>query len=197
MRISIFMQKFINIMQMDDDMTVSDEEIENLKHVLYFSTITSVRDNDFQSDKSDDDWHYRYANKDIAKKLNEKIYNDLNEEFGIWQPRKNNGSRRISETWSVNRRHVKNVNFEFDFFLRTDYTIKTTFLNFAIYSKRPSMPENIFELFGEIKGYEKNERSYNKNNVFSFFEANNDIINEMYQKIKLELEVINQYLQTE
>jgi hypothetical protein len=165
---------------------------------LYFSTITSVSDNNLQENKSDDDWHYRYANKEIVSKLNDKVYSDFKSEFKLWQPRKNNSSRRISDTWSLHRIYEKDVNFEFDFYLKTDYTIKTTFLNFALYPKKPSTAENIFEIFGELKGYTKNEWGYEKNNVFSFLEAeDNDILNEMYIKIKLEIEFINKTLNAE
>jgi uridine kinase len=198
MRISLFMKQFINVIQIDDDMDVSDAEIDNLKNILYFSTITSVSDNNLQENKSDDDWHYRYANKEIVSKLNDKVYSDFKSEFKLWQPRKNNSSRRISDTWSLHRIYEKDVNFEFDFYLKTDYTIKTTFLNFALYPKKPSTAENIFEIFGELKGYTKNEWGYEKNNVFSFLEAeDNDILNEMYIKIKLEIEFINKTLNAE
>ncbi len=194
MRISLFMQKFINAIQIDDDANVSEEEIENLKNILYFSTITSVSDNNLQADKSDDDWHYRYVNKDIVSKLIEKINGDLNAEFKLWQRRKNNGTQRISDAWSMNQMYAKDVSFEFDFYLKTDYAIKTTFLNFALYPKKPSTAENLFELFGEMNGYTKNEWGYKKNNVFSFLEADSTIINEMYQKIKAEMDFIDKTL---
>ena len=197
MRISLFMKKFINAIQIDDVANISEEEIDNLRNILYFSTITSVSDNNSQEDKSDDDWHYRYVNKDIVSKLNDRLCSDMGLKFRIWQPRKNNNVRRISETSSLLSMCEKNVNFEFDFYLKTDYSIKTTFLNFVLYSKKPSAPQNLFELFGDLKGYFKSDWSYEKNNVVSFIDANDIVLDELYQKIKSEIEFIHQTLVAE
>lgn len=198
MRISLFMKKFIDAIQIDDDENISDEEIDNLINILHFSTITSVSNNNSQEDKSDDDWHYRYVNKDIVSKLNDRLHCELGLEFRIWQPRKNSGFRRISETWSLYQICEKNVNFELDFYLKTDYAIKTTFLNFALYLKKPSTPQNLFELFGNLNGYSKAEWGYEKNNVFSFLEADNsNILNEIFKKIKLEIEFIHKAINAE
>lgn len=190
MRISLFMKKFIDAIQMDDDANISDEEIDNLKNILHFSTITSVSDNNSQADKSDDDWHYRYVNKDIVSNLNDRLRSELGLEFKIWQPRKNNNFRRISETSSLLQMCEKNVNFEIDFYLKTDYTIKTTFLNFVLYSKKPSTPQTLFELFGDLNGYFKTDWGYEKNNIVSFIDANDTVLDELYQKIKSEIEFI-------
>lgn len=162
MRIALFMKKFIDAIQIDDDANISEEEIDNLRNILHFSTITSVSDNNSQEDKSDADWHYRYANKDIVSKLNDRLLRELGLEFRMWQPRKNNSRRRISETSSLLPMCGKNVNFELDFYLKTDYAIKTTFLNFVLYSKKPSAAQDIFELFGDLNGYFKTEWGYEK-----------------------------------
>ena len=192
MRISLFMKKFIDAIQIDDDENISDEEIDNLRNILHFSTITSVSNNNSQEDKSDDDWHYRYVNKDIVSKLNDRLRSELGLEFRIWQPRKNNSFRRISETSSLLPMCEKNVNFELDFYLKTDYAIKTTFLNFVLYSKKPSTHQNLFELFGDLNGYFKSDWGYEKNNIVSFIDADDIVLNELYQKIKSEIEFIHQ-----
>ena len=197
MRISLFMKKFIDAIQIDDDENISDEEIDNLRNILHFSTITSVSNNNSQEDKSDDDWHYRYVNKDIVSKLNDRLRSELGLEFRIWQPRKNNSFRRISETSSLLPMCEKNVNFELDFYLKTDYAIKTTFLNFVLYSKKPSAPQHIFELFGDLNGYFKSDWGYEKNNIVSFIDADDIVLNELYQKIKSEIEFIHQALVAE
>lgn len=195
--ISAFMKKFIDAVQIDDDINISDEELDNLKDILHFSTITSVNDNNSQEDKTDNDWHYRYVNKDIVSKLNNRLSRELGLNFKIWQPRKNNGIRRISETSSLLPMHEKNVNFEFDFYLKTDYAMKTTFLNFALYSKKPSTAQDIFELFGDLNGYSKKDWYYEKNNVVSFIDTNDTVMDELYQKIKSEIEFIHKVLSAE
>lgn len=197
MRISLFMKKFIDAIQIDDDENISDEEIDNLRNILHFSTITSVSNNNSQEDKSDDDWHYRYVNKDIVSKLNDRLRSELGLEFRIWQPRKNNSFRRISETSSLLPMCEKNVNFELDFYLKTDYAIKTTFLNFVLYSKKPSTFQNLFELFGDLNGYFKTDWGYGKNNIVSFIDANDTVLDELYQKVKSEIEFIHQALVAE
>lgn len=196
-RISAFMKKFIDAVQIDDDINISDEELDNLKDILHFSTITSVNDNNSQEDKTDNDWHYRYVNKDIVSKLNNRLSRELGLNFKIWQPRKNNGIRRISETSSLLPMHEKNVNFEFDFYLNTDYAMKTTFLNFVLYSKKPSTAQDIFALFGDLNGYSKKDWRYEKNNVVSFIDTNDTVIDELYQKIKSETEFIHKALTAE
>lgn len=50
MRISLFMKKFIDAIQIDDDVNISEEEIDNLRNILHFSTITSVSNNNSQED---------------------------------------------------------------------------------------------------------------------------------------------------
>ena len=197
MRISLFMKKFIDAIQIDDDENISDEEIDNLRNILHFSTITSVSNNNSQEDKSDDDWHYRYVNKDIVSKLNDRLRSELGLNFRIWQPRKNNSFRRISETSSLLPMCEKNVNFELDFYLKTDYAIKTTFLNFVLYSKKPSTSQNVFELFGDLNGYFKTDWGYEKNNIVSFIDANDTVLDELYQKVKSEIEFIHQALAAE
>lgn len=197
MRISLFMKKFVDAIQIDDDENISDEEIDNLRNILHFSTITSVSNNNSQEDKSDDDWHYRYVNKDIVSKLNDRLRSELGLEFRIWQPRKNNSFRRISETSSLLPMCEKNVNFELDFYLKTDYAIKTTFLNFVLYSKKPSTFQNLFELFGDLNGYFKTDWGYEKNNIVSFIDANDTVLDELYQKVKSEIEFIHQTLAAE
>ena len=197
MRISLFMKKFIDAIQIDNDKNISEEEIDNLRNILHFSTITSVSDNNSQEDKSDDDWHYRYVNKDIVSKLNDRLRSELGLEFRIWQPRKNNVFRRISETSSLLPMCEKNVNFELDFYLKTDYAIKTTFLNFVLYSKKPSTSQNLFELFGDLNGYFKTDWDHEKNNIVSFIDANDTVLDELYQKIKSEIEFIHQALVAE
>ena len=192
MRISLFMKKFVDAIQIDDDENISDEEIDNLRNILHFSTITSVSNNNSPEDKSDDDWHYRYVNKDIVSKLNDRLRSELGLNFRIWQPRKNNSFRRISETSSLLPMCEKNVNFELDFYLKTDYAIKTTFLNFVLYSKKPSAPQNIFELFGDLNGYFRTDWGYEKNNMVSFIDANDTVLDELYQKVKSEIEFIHQ-----
>lgn len=197
MRISLFMKKFVDAIQIDDDENISDEEIDNLRNILHFSTITSVSNNNSQEDKSDDDWHYRYVNKDIVSKLNDRLRSEHGLEFRIWQPRKNNSFRRISETSSLLPMCEKNVNFELDFYLKTDYAIKTTFLNFVLYSKKPSTFQNLFELFGDLNGYFKTDWGYEKNNIVSFIDANDTVLDELYQKVKSEIEFIHQVLVAE
>ena len=44
------MKKFIDTVQIDDDENISDEEIDNPRNILHFSTITSVSNNNSQED---------------------------------------------------------------------------------------------------------------------------------------------------
>ena len=195
-RVASFMKGFIEAIQLDEDSKISDEELDNLIEVLHVSTITSVGSDIVREEKNENDWFYRYVNKDIVSKLNDRISETLKLDFRIWQPRKNTSYRRISEAWGVKDMHEKNVNFAFAFSLWTDYTLKTTYLDFHIYPNKSSTSQNVFELFGELEGYLKNDWDYYKGKAFYFSEASDDAKDKMYEKIKSEIESISNIIVT-
>lgn len=152
LRISAFIKKFNEVLNINDG-SVVDEHIEKLKELLSYSTVTSVNvaneDEDTES-KNDFDWHYRYVNKDMANDINAKIGELTGYNFRLWQARKNTVSNRISDAWGVLRdKSSDGVNFEFDYFLKTDYTVGITFMGLYLGYNRPSTEEDFDALFSK------------------------------------------------
>ena len=196
-RISAYMKKFNAVLQLDDDVEISEEEIENLKEILSFSTVTSVNATDNSQISNDLDWEYRYKNKDVVKAVNAKIKEMTGFDFVVWQPRKNKSYRKISDTWGFVQLNGKNgVSFDMDYSLKTDYTTKKTILRLSIYYRKPSTETDFYNLFEtsplSYSGV-KIEGGYGYENVFAFSDTETDVaihtISEIVCKAIKEIEI--------
>ena len=196
-RISAYMKKFNAVLQLDDDAEISEEEIENLKEILSFSTVTSVNATDNSQISNDSDWEYRYKNKDVVKAVNAKIKERTGFDFVVWQPRKNKSYRKISDTWGFVQLNGKNgVSFDMDYSLKTDYTTKKTILRLSIYYRKPSTETDFYKLFEtsplSYSGV-KIEGGYGYENVFAFSDTETDVaihtISEIVCKAIKEIEI--------
>jgi len=196
-RISAYMKKFNAVLQLDDDAEISEEEIENLKEILSFSTVTSVNATDNSQISNDLDWEYRYKNKDVVKAVNAKIKEMTGFDFVVWQPRKNKSYRKISDTWGFVQLNGKNgVSFDMDYSLKTDYTTKKTILRLSIYYRKPSTETDFYKLFEtsplSYSGV-KIEGGYGYENVFAFSDTETDVaihtISEIVCKAIKEIEI--------
>ncbi len=196
-RISAYMKKFNAVLQLDDDAEISEEEIENLKEILSFSTVTSVNATDNSQISNDSDWEYRYKNKDVVKAVNAKIKEMTGFDFVVWQPRKNKSYRKISDTWGFVQLNGKNgVSFDMDYSLKTDYTTKKTILRLSIYYRKPSTEIDFYKLFEtsplSYSGV-KIEGGYGYENVFAFSDTETDVaihtISEIVCKAIKEIEI--------
>ena len=196
-RISAYMKKFNAVLQLDDDAEISEEEIENLKEILSFSTVTSVNATDNSQISNDLDWEYRYKNKDVVKAVNAKIKEMTGFDFVVWQPRKNKSYRKISDTWGFVQLNGKNgVSFDMDYSLKTDYTTKKTILRLSIYYRKPSTETDFYNLFEtsplSYSGV-KIEGGYGYENVFAFSDTETDVaihtISEIVCKAIKEIEI--------
>lgn len=178
-RISAYMKKFNTVLQLDDDAEISEDEIENLKEILSFSTVTSVNSTDDSHASNDLDWEYRYKNKDIVKAVNAKIKEMTGFDFAVWQPRKNKSYRKISDTWGVVQLNGKNgVSFDMDYSLKTNYTTKKTVLRLSVYFRKPSTETDFYNLFETSPlSYSdvKVEGGYGYENIFTFSDAETDV----------------------
>lgn len=178
-RISAFMKKFNDVLQLDDDEEISEEEIENLKEILSFSTVTSVNSTENSQTTNELDWEYRYKNKDIAKIVNAKIKEATGFDFTVWQPRKNKSYRKISDIWGVVQLQSKNgVSFDFDYSLKTDYTSRITTLRLSLYYRKPSTENDFYSLFKTSPvSYPctKIEAGYSYENLFEFSDDKTEV----------------------
>ncbi len=193
-RINVFMKKFIKVMQLDDDENISDEEIENLKEILSFSTVTSVNNEESLSEENNkDDWHYRPINKGIVNAINEKIKKEFDVNFKLWQPRKNKGTRRISSANGIYYGTINNISYEFDYILSTDYQTKTTILKFGIYPQNGVNSEELQCLIEKTKNnYIKYDWGFKTNSILSLDadREKEDLVSNFYNQIKNELNLI-------
>ncbi len=195
-RISAYMKKFNTVLQLDDNAEISEEEIENLKEILSFSTVTSVNSTDNSRTSNDLDWEYRYQNKDIVKSVNSKIKEGTGFDFVVWQPRKNKSFRKISDTWGCLQLQSKNgVSFDFDYSLKTDYTTRITTLRLSVYYRKPSTESDFYDLFETSPiSYTSTKVSggYSYENMFTFSDNETDVacnkISEIVCKAVKELE---------
>lgn len=133
-RLSRFMGYFIKALQIDNDENLSDEELENLSHILKCSLVTSVSGEDEDLSR-DQDLEWRYANKEYAKTLQNYLSNlpvGENAVNKIWMPRKANpeeGVRLSDISWyySWRQKPDTSVNFDCAFSRENDYTINIHF----------------------------------------------------------------------
>lgn len=172
LRISAYMKKFISVLQLDDDMQISEEEIDNLKEILSFSTVTSVGASGDSQAPTEVDKKYRYQNKDIVKMVNDTIKQHTGYELKVWQPRKNKGERKISDTWGyAELNSQRGISFGFEYLLKTDYSTQITTLKLSLYSRKPSTQDEFWTLFERspisYAGLKAVDR-YNYENIFSF-----------------------------
>jgi len=196
-RISAYMKKFNVVLQLDDDLEISEEEIEKLKEILSFSTVTSVNATDNSQTSNDLDWEYRYKNKDVVRAVNAKIKEMTGFDFVVWQPRKNKSYRKISDTWGFVQLNGKNgVSFDMDYSLKTDYTTKMTVLRLSVYYRKPSTETDFYNLFETSPlSYSdvKIEGGYGYENVFAFSDTETDVaihtISEIVCKAVKEIEI--------
>ena len=81
-----FIPHFINAIQIDDDSSLSAEELNNFKVILKCSVVTSVNAMAEETESDYRDWDYRNKNKDLVKAAAEKL-TDIGK-FTPWMPRK-------------------------------------------------------------------------------------------------------------
>ena len=93
-RLKRFVVFFYKAIQNDDDDKISESELANLQSVLKCSSVVSVSENEDNAN-SDSDWSYRYANKDLAVKINTKL-SDIGT-LKLWLPRKAREGVKISD----------------------------------------------------------------------------------------------------
>lgn len=133
-RLSRFMVYFIESLQIDDDESLSEEELSNLSYILKCSLVTSVSDGEEDTNR-DQEFEWRYINKEYAKAL-QTCLSDLpageDAVSKIWMPRKANSESdvRISDaSWYYSWEQLSdtNVTFECYFSRENDHIINIHF----------------------------------------------------------------------
>ncbi len=94
-RLKVFIPHFISALQVDDDYTLSEEELNNFKVILKCSVVTSVNANTEEPDSGSKVWEYRNKNKDLVKETAGKLSNIG--KFALWMPRKERPGVKFSD----------------------------------------------------------------------------------------------------
>lgn len=93
-KLCMFVPNLISAMQVDDDNSLSQEELDNFKAILKCSVVTSV--NAVSEEESDSrEWDYRSKNKDIVKAVARRL-SDIGK-FAAWMPRKERDGVKFSD----------------------------------------------------------------------------------------------------
>ena len=103
-RLKLFIPYFIESLQVDDDLAVSEEELNNFKVILKCSIVTSVNATSDETESDSKEWEYRNKNKDLVKETASKLA-DVGK-FTPWMPRKARPGVKFSDisgwyTWTT------------------------------------------------------------------------------------------------
>lgn len=91
-----FMKAFVATVDLDKSMLLSDEEMANLKEILFFSSVTSVMADIKDSSGTDDEQKLRARNKAIIDEVDHNLTATIGD-FNVWQPRKASADTRLSD----------------------------------------------------------------------------------------------------
>ena len=84
-KVMSFMPFFTDALQVDDDSTLSEDELQNLRVILKCSVVTSIAATT-EEDENSVSWTYRSRNKEIVQGTN-ALLTDIGP-FSVWLPRK-------------------------------------------------------------------------------------------------------------
>ncbi|MGM9551691.1 MAG: P-loop NTPase fold protein [Clostridia bacterium] len=140
-----FIGYFYKALQSDDDMAISETELNNLQSVLVCSSIVSVNDNDETSDN--DEMSLRHSNKRIVEQVNSYL-SDLCQ-MKVWLPRKAREGVKISDVSSYTVLKTKeNLDFQLEYYLsRKDKNSIGVYI--IMYNKSPKCEQKFLEYFSD------------------------------------------------
>lgn len=104
-----FMPYFVKALQMDDDMDLSENELNYFRMILKCSVVTSVNAFSAKSDTNEQEWEYRNTNKELAKGTANRL-SDIGV-FKLWMPRKERDGVKFSD---ISGRYIWNCDMGFD-----------------------------------------------------------------------------------
>lgn len=94
-RIKNFIPYFVDALQVDDDVNLSDIELNNLRVILKCSLVTTVSVSGEKADMDGREWDYRNRNKELVKEVAEKLKSIG--KFTPWMPRKAREGVKLSD----------------------------------------------------------------------------------------------------
>ena len=135
-RMSSFVKKFNEAIDFNRNKEISKDEIEKLREMLSFSTVTSVEVGNDALTASTDDYTFREINYHrIGKEINKALKENYNYDFKKYQPGLGNPDNKYSDVFGRLSRETKlGLNYVVEYSIKTDYKSKTTKFKVAVYN---------------------------------------------------------------
>ena len=146
-RINAFIPHFVKALQVDDDASLSPEELHNFDVILKCSVVTSVNAGLDETESDEREWDYRNKNKELVKEVADRL-KDIGT-FTAWMPRKTIGNVKFSDIsgwylWNTE----KGFDCKLEYYLSrvNDFTIGLTLMLSLDHGK--GLEETFFNVFG-------------------------------------------------
>jgi len=162
-QIARFMSNFNAIIDKDCNQDLSDEEIDVLKNVLGFSTITSAIEAAVESDDSEKR-KYRALNRRVIKKVNERLTNKYGKKTGftVYQSNSDRGEDlKFHYAVGIQELQADSGIFDIEYKIQTDLGSKKSTLRIDFYPIKNMKTEKLFGLLANLKemGFQYEEDS--------------------------------------
>lgn len=114
-RMCAFMKTFVSIVDIDKDKLLSDEELDDMKEILFFSSVTSIMEEAKTGTGMEADQKIRARNRAIIDDVDANLTNLIGD-FEIWQPLKSESDTKMSDVrCSINLITVSGIPFKYEF----------------------------------------------------------------------------------
>ena len=186
-----FMEIFIEGIKAVPSDELQPSDIDDLKSLLFFASMTSVSSGIDTREETDKEWDIRYKNKAIVKALNDYIKKTFNYDFYVYQTRKSWPNWKISDTSA--HCNLKD-SFKAEYFIKRDFSARNLLLSLAIYpnAKLSQTPVTVYSFDHiDITG----AKAYEMQNVANHLidKADSDIVKAFTPHINEFMKIIKQH----
>ncbi|MFA7673273.1 MAG: P-loop NTPase fold protein [Clostridia bacterium] len=141
-----FMKAFVDAVDLDKSKELSETEIDNLKEILSFSSVTSVVEVANDTGESVEEHKLRHRNRHIIDEVDARLLDTIGD-FLIWQPRKARGEVKLSDVSSyIDTLSAKGTPYTFEFYITSKGPDMFGF-SMKLYSQ--AFPQRLVEEFGK------------------------------------------------
>jgi hypothetical protein len=142
-----FVKAFVGAVSQTEEKTLQPQDIENIKYILFFSSMTSVSGGADIREETGDEWDIRHKNREIVWLLNNHIKNRFGSEFKIYQPRKVYGDTKISDTTG----YCSQDGYTIEYQVQRDSSAQKLSLSLYIYPQSGLNAESAVDSFDDFK----------------------------------------------
>ena len=146
LRMCSFMKAFVSVVDIDKSMLLSDQELNDLKEILFFSSVTSIMEDTKVNTGMEIEQKIRTRNRAIIDAVDANLTNTIGD-FIIWQPIKAENDIKLSDvSCSIEILTTSGVPFTFEFLL-TSKSLEDICLHVR-FKCSVEFSEKLKELFG-------------------------------------------------